>query len=114
MTKSMRTESDEMEIEGFLTSLEWDDDDEPTELAIITDDDIEYVLEMGRHSAELIRHTERYVVARGTLRKNGSGWDVFRVSWFEAEEDFDADDFEADDLAEDDFVDDDFAVGADY
>ena len=98
MQESKKVKGRKMEIEGVLTALDWDDDDdEPIELAIITDDDVEYTIAMNGLGQELIPHVDGYVIARGNLVKNPEGDDVFVVSWFDVEDNFDDEDFDDDD-----------------
>ena len=83
-TSSDRTTERFLTVSGYVTALEWDEDDvDVTDLAIITDDDNEYKVRLSGQGEELTGYLDEYVVVHGNVHRDQWGNKVIEVRSFD-------------------------------
>ncbi len=89
----------EMTISGVVMAIEWDDDDEITEIELSTDDD-SYYIEKNALWDELVDLCDTQVEATGVITEEKDGTKQMIVTGYESldEIDYDEDEIEYDDV----------------
>ncbi len=95
-------------VEGVITPTEWNEDDEVVGIALYTDDEEEYQVELSGRGRVLLDFLDERVELRGSVRSGADGAHVFDVEDFEVLGDEDEEEEEGDDEDFDDDDDDDF------
>ena len=73
-------------IEGVVTMPDWNHEDHPTEVAIVTLNNDAYPIHLDSRGLELLECLDEFVVVRGTLRRGRSGGATLDVTSFDAGE----------------------------
>ena len=70
-------------LRGMLIPTDWDDEYEVHKVALLTDDEDEFVVDGNHYSERLMKHLEDNVIVWGTVRTDEHGNKFIRVSGFE-------------------------------
>ena len=76
-------------VRGMLILADWDEEAEVRRLAVLTDDDDEFVIDDEDYNHKLYRHLEDEVVLWGEVARDNNGTKLLRpsgvqiVDWFE-------------------------------
>ena len=80
-------------IIGIIVPLDWDDDDNITEIAIQTIDEEEYIIKHNKKGIELMDLIEQEVEVIGTTTENGDGNIIIEISEYSLKEYIDEDEY---------------------
>lgn len=81
-------------VRGMLILADWDEEAEIRQLAVLTDDDDEFVIEGAEYNEQLARHLEDEVVIWGDVDEDDNGTKLLRpagfqiVDWFADSDEF--------------------------
>jgi hypothetical protein len=70
-------------IKGYLIAVDQDGDDGPGQIAVLAEDDTEYVVDDTERGRRLLRHMDDKVLVWGPVREDDQGTRYIRVAGFE-------------------------------